>query len=260
MQYLFENSINSLSALNYFAFYKHFQIFQASLPFEFQSQIQLINTVIQRVRLNEPKENTIQHLENLKKGIADTYNNSYRALVALACLCQKYKEDGKTYKTTVDVCNDEELIVFAQEIYQNLGENYWYLVQDISAKFDTLQTQLQGMYPAVFKKNLAPFFAAKDALLSIRPEDITDPDKEDPIEAAMVRIQEAFLKANQPIKLLVKPEDKEQDFETAYWKEVLQMSQTLGYDQTWLRNNSIATFYARLQNEKDKAEMYENSK
>jgi hypothetical protein len=259
-QYLFESSIQTINALNYFAFYKHYQILQASLPYEFSTQVGLINAVIQRVRLNEPKENTIQNLENLKKGIADTYNNSYRALVALACLCQKIKEGNKPEPTYVDVRNDYELTLFAQELYTELGQNYWVLFQDIQAKFDKIQTELMTMFPAVFKRNLAPFFAAKDALLGINPDDIDNPNCEDPVEACLLRIQEAFIKTNHPIKLLVKPTDDDQDFETTYWREVLQMSQTLGYDEQWLRTNSIATFYSRLQNEKEKAELFEAKK
>lgn len=257
MQYLLETNAASLPALNYLAFVKHYQVLQASLPFEFVSMNDLLNTVIRRVRAKESPENTIQNLENLKIGIAETFSAFPRAAVALACLCVKVKIEGKTIFSEIDARNDEELLAVANEIIASYDYNYMTLLQDLHSKFDKIQKELANLYPDLFPKEKKSFFAARDAIKNINLDDLDNSTETNPLQECLEKIQEAFIQVQQPIKLL---SDTEDVFEVTYWREFMQLAESLDYKEQDLRTNSIVAFFAKNLNNKQKMEYLESVK
>jgi hypothetical protein len=248
-KFIFETNITSLPAINYFAFFKHYRLFDAAGNNIFQESVAIKNQVIKLLRSKDKPENIILKLENSKIGLADSLNANARALWALACLCTKIEFEGKLMSSNLNAANDEEVNELGLQIYEELNIPYFELITEIGLVYQKLQRQLTKAYPECFKIDNAPFTAVQDAIRRMNVED------ENSLLTELQNIQNVFLLAEQTTDLL----GESANFEETYWAELLGLANNLGFTQEQLQKNSIAMFYASLQNAKNKNKQMEST-
>jgi hypothetical protein len=247
-KYYFETNIAALPAINYFAFYRQYKIFESgALPY-FQQASRLRNELIMLLRQKDTTENLIIKLENSKVGLQDALQIEVRPLLAMACLATEETFEGKRLPILCNVSSDTELTKLAVEFYDNLDLPYYTIIGEVGLIFDKLQRQLSKAFPKLFETDLTPFISAQDALRRI------DVENENSIFEELQNIQATFLQAHKPLALL----GEEQNFSDAYWTETFMLADKLGMSQEYLSKNSISNFYAKLQNSNDKHKQMEN--
>jgi hypothetical protein len=241
-QFFFETNIAALPALNYFAFYRQYKIFEAGAAPYFQESKRIRDEVIYLLREGDTPANLITKLENSKQGLLDGLQIELRPLLALSCLCTEQTFEGKRMPVSCNVANDEALNKLAIEIYDNYNSDYFAMITHVGIMFEKMQRQLSKAFPKLFETDLAPFVAAQAAIRRIDLED------EDSLMAELRNIQTAFLQAHKPLALI----SDEQNFDDAYWTETFQLADKLGMSQADLAINSISAYFAKLQNRKEK--------
>lgn len=236
-----ETNISSLAALNYFAFYRQYRIFDASaLPY-FQKCVSIRNEVIMLLSQKDTIENIIVKLQNSKVGLLDALQIEIRPLLAYSCLIQSEVFEGKQIPISYNIANDEDLNKLALEIYYAADLPYLHLITEVGLVFDKLQKQLSKAFPKMFETDITPFLAAQDA---IRRMDVED---ENSLIEELNTIQTIFLQAHKHLALI----SEEQNFDDAYWTQIFMLAENIGMSQEDLRKNSIHFFYAKLQNKQD---------